>query len=402
MAGGTVKSMPENRARAAALTAMSELSEAVLAVTRHLDTSAVLRTILRTARDLVGAEYAALGVPDGAGSFARFLVEGVSDEQWRAIGPLPRQHGMLGVMMHDPQPQRLADITDDPRFGWWPTAHPRLKGFLGVPIRDGREILGALFMGNTQPVGEGFTEDDEALLKILAAHAAIALTHARLYERERELAITAERARLARELHDAVAQKLFALRLTAQAASTLVESDPERARTQLAQVSALATEAAAELSTAVGELRTPDLSGDGLAEALRKQVAVIDRARSAHGGPRVFFRCGPPCPALPPTHDQVVLRVTQEALHNALRHSAARRIDVSLAAIGKARASEFVGGARLLVRDDGKGFDPEAAGRGLGLVSMRERADSVGGRLTVRTRPGEGTLIELEVPGGRP
>ena len=390
--------MAEKGARAAALAAMSELSEAVLAVTRHLDTSAVLRHILRTARDLVGAEYAALGVPDGAGSFARFLVEGVSDEQWKAIGPLPRQHGMLGVMMQDPHPQRLEDVTADPRFGWWPEAHPVLHGFLGVPIRDGDVILGALFMGNTNPVGadKGFTEDDEALLKILAAHAAIALTHARLYERERELAITTERARLARELHDAVAQKLFALRLTAQAASSLVESDPDRAREQLAQVGALATEAAAELSTAVGELRTPDLAGDGLAEALRKQVAVIDRARSSHGGPRVRFHCGP-SPALPPTHDQVVLRVMQEALHNALRHAQASRIDVSL----HAGADRPDGGARLVVKDDGKGFDPEAAGRGLGLVSMRERADSVGGRLTVCTHEGQGTVIELEVPGGR-
>jgi len=171
-----VNGMSENEARVAALAAMSELSEAVLAVTRHLDTSTVLRHILRTAREVVGAEYAALGVPDGAGSFARFLVEGVTDEQWKAIGPLPRQHGMLGVMMQDPHPQRLADITADPRFNWWPVAHPVLRGFLGVPIRDGDVILGALFMGNTTPVGEGFTEDDEALLKILAAHAAIALT----------------------------------------------------------------------------------------------------------------------------------------------------------------------------------------------------------------------------------
>jgi signal transduction histidine kinase len=389
----------EKNARAVALAAMSELSEAVLAVTRHLDTSAVLRHILRTARDLVGAQYAALGVPDGAGSFARFLVEGVTDEQWKAIGPLPRQHGMLGVMMQNPHPQRLTDITADSRFNWWPSAHPVLRGFLGVPIRDGDEILGALFMGNTDPVGEGgdFTEDDEALLKILAAHAAIALTHARLYERERELAITTERARLARELHDAVAQKIFALRLTAQAAYNLVESDPERAREQLAQVGALATQAAAELSTAVGELRTPDLEGDGLAEALRKQVAVIDRAHGSHGGPRVRFHCGR-SPSLPPTHDQVVLRVAQEALHNALRHAGASRIDVSLHAATSDRPG---GGVRLVVKDDGKGFDPEAAGRGLGLVSMRERADSVGGRLTVSTQADQGTVIELEVPGGR-
>jgi signal transduction histidine kinase len=394
--------MSIDHGRPAALAAMSELSEAVLAVTRHLDTSAVLRTILRTARELVGAEYAALGVPDGAGSFARFLVEGITDEQWHAIGPLPRQHGMLGVMMQDPHPQRLRDITADARFNWWPSAHPELKGFLGVPIRDGHEILGALFMGNTDPDSEGFTEDDEALLRILAAHAAIALTHARLYERERELAITTERARLARELHDAVAQKLFALRLTAKAAGSLIDADPGRAREHLAQVGALATEAAAELSTAVGELRTPDLAGDGLAEALRKQVAVVDRAQSAHGGPKVAFHCCPP-PHLPPTHDQVVLRVAQEALHNALRHSQGEHIDVSLSAIRErdAAADRFAGGARLVVRDDGVGFDPGAAGRGLGLVSMRERADSVGGRLTVRTNPGEGTVVELEVPGGR-
>ncbi|HET9172424.1 MAG TPA: GAF domain-containing sensor histidine kinase [Actinospica sp.] len=393
--------MSETDPRAAALAAMSELSEAVLAVTQHLDTSTVLRTILRTARDLVGAQYAALGVPDGAGSFARFLVEGVTDEEWKAIGPLPRQHGMLGVMMQDPHPQRLPDIMADPRFSWWPSAHPRLRGFLGVPIRDGDLILGALFMGNTEPGGEdsGFTEDDEALLKILAAHAAIALTHARLYERERELAITTERARLARELHDAVAQKLFALRLTAQAASSLIESDPQRAREQLAQVGALATEAAAELSTAVGELRTPDLAGDGLAEALRKQVAVIDRAHGSHGGPRVRFACSP-AQTLPPTHDQVVLRVAQEALHNALKHAGASRIEVFLKPITTG-PERLVGGVKLVVRDDGEGFDPQAAGRGLGLVSMRERADSVGGRLAVQTETGKGTVIALEVPGGR-
>jgi signal transduction histidine kinase len=153
------------------------------------------------------------------------------------------------------------------------------------------------------------------------------------------------------------------------------------------------------LSTAVGELRTPDLAGDGLAEALRKQVAVIDRARSAHGGPRVRFTCHPTQP-LPPTHDQVVLRVAQEALHNALKHAGASRIDVSLQPICTG-PERLVGGVRLVVRDDGKGFDPQAAGRGLGLVSMRERADSVGGRLAVQTQEGTGTLIELEVPGGR-
>lgn len=384
--------------RSQALATLHELSQAVLTISRHLDTGEALRHIVRTARELVGAEYAALGVPDGAGSFARFLVEGISDEQWAAIGPLPRQHGMLSVMLHDPTPQRLDDITADPRFGWWPRAHPKLTAFLGVPIRDCDEILGALFLGNTNPPGDGrgFTEQDEELLTVLAAHAAIALTHARLYERERELAIVEERTRLARELHDAVAQKLFALRLTAEAAGGLVEADPQRARAHLGQISALAGEAAEELRVAVSELRPAELDEDGLAQAMRKQIDVIDRAHQARGGPRVTFH-EVPIGALPPAHEQVALRVAQEALHNALRHAEAKRIELSLGPLPR-------GGVVLTVVDDGSGFDvpSRSAERGLGLVSMRERADSVGGRVQVTSAPGQGTTVRLEVPSGRP
>jgi signal transduction histidine kinase len=384
--------------RSQALATLHELSKAVLTISRHLDTGEALRGIVRTARELVGAEYAALGVPDGAGSFARFLVEGMSDEQWAAIGPLPRQHGMLSVMLHDPNPQRLDDITADPRFGWWPRAHPKLTAFLGVPIRDCDEILGALFLGNTSPPeeGRGFTEEDEELLTVLAAHAAIALTHARLYERERELAIVEERTRLARELHDSVAQKLFALRLTADAAGGMVEADPQRARSHLGQIAALAREAAEELRAAVSELRPAELDEDGLAQAMRKQIDVVDRANQTSGGPRVAFR-QQPISALPPAHEQVVLRVAQEALHNALRHAQAKHIEVSLGPLPR-------GGAVLAVVDDGSGFDVRSgsAERGLGLVSMRERADSVGGRVQVDSAPDQGTTVRLEVPGGRP
>jgi signal transduction histidine kinase len=377
---------------------LSQVSQAVLSVTRQLSVRDVLQVIVRSARSLVGARYAALGVPDAADSFAEFVVDGVSPAEWAAIGPLPRQHGMLSVMLHDPRPQRLDDITADPRFGWWPKAHPKLTAFLGVPIRDCDEILGALFLGNTTPAqdGQGFTEQDEELLTVLAAHAAIALTHARLYERERELAIAEERTRLARELHDAVAQKLFALRLTAEAASGLVQGDPQRARAHLGQISALAKEAAEELRAAVDELRPAELDEDGLAIAMRKKVDVLDRAQQSRGGPRLTFR-DKPISALPPAHEQVVLRVAQEALHNALRHAEAKRIEISLGPLPR-------GGAVLSVVDDGVGFavDSGAGERGLGLVSMRERADSVGGRVQVTSVPGQGTTVRLEVPGGRP
>ncbi|MFJ7153071.1 GAF domain-containing sensor histidine kinase [Streptomyces sp. NPDC100445] len=381
---------------------LDAVSSALLAMSRHLEVRDVLKTIVASARELLDAEYAALGVPDDHGGFAQFVVDGVSDEQWRAIGPLPRQHGILAAMLREARTERLADVREDPRFEGWPPAHPDLADFLGLPIRDGDEVIGALFLANKLcAAGEphrgpraeggcGFTEEDEELLGILAQHAAIALTNARLYERSRELTIAEERSRLAHELHDAVSQKLFSLRLTAQAAAALVDRDPARAKEELHQVAALAAEAADELRAAVVELRPAALDEDGLIATLRTQIQVLDRAHTA----RVTFT-GDGVRALPAAQEEALLRVAQEALHNALRHSGAAHVDVSVRRCGR--------GAVLRVTDDGGGFDPTAvrrAGRHLGLVSMRDRASGAGGTLTVESAPGKGTTIEMEVPGG--
>jgi len=386
---------------------LADVSAALLAMNRQLEVRDVLQTIVASARGLLDAEYAALGVPDDHGGFAQFVVDGVSEEQWRAIGPLPRQHGILAAMLHDATPQRLGDVRTDPRFGGWPSAHPELADFLGMPIADGEEVLGALFLANKR-CGEatsaeggtdvrrsgarpcGFTEEDELLLRLLAQHAAIALTNARLYERSRELTIAGERARIGHELHDAVTQKLFSLRLTAQAGAALVDRDPARAKDELQEIARLAGEAADELRAAVVELRPANLDEDGLVATLRTQTEVLNRAHSAEV---TFTSEG--VRALPAAQEEAVLRVAQEALHNALRHAAASRVEVALVRRGS--------GAVLRVGDDGRGFEPAAvrrAGRHLGLVSMRDRAHGVGGALTVKSEPGKGAVIELEVPGG--
>jgi signal transduction histidine kinase len=390
---------------------LREVSAAVLAVTAHLSVREVLRTILAAARRLLDAEYAALGVPDRKGSFAEFLAVGLTEEQWRAIGPVPRQHGLLGLMLCDPSAVRLADVRDHRQFAGWPGAHPELTSFLGVPIVDGEDILGELFLANKRGPG-GFTADDEELLRLLAGHAAIALVNARLYERSRELSIVEERNRIARELHDAVTQKLFSLRLTVDAAAELLAHDPARAGHELATVRRLAAESVDELRAVVVGLLPVDLAGDGLAAALRKHAELLDRVHPA----AVRF-LGHPVPPLLPERAETVYRIAQEALHNALRHGAPRTVSVDLreltrrgaaageTAAGETAAVETAAGetaaVELTVTDDGTGFDPAAsaaAGRRLGLASMRERARAVGARLEVASRPGAGTTVRLTVP----
>ncbi|MEU9020970.1 GAF domain-containing sensor histidine kinase [Actinomadura sp. NPDC048394] len=361
------------------------VSSAVLAVTRHLSVHEVLQVIVRAAARLLDARYAALGVPDDEGSFAEFVVEGVSDEDWERIGPLPRQHGMLAAMLHGDTPKRLADIRREPEFEGWPVAHPVLKDFLGVPIKDGEDVLGIIFLANKRKPG-GFTQDDQDLLALFAAHAAIAMTNARLYEHNRELTVVAERNRLARELHDAVAQKLFSLRLTARTAAALAEKDPARTVEELEQVERLAADALAELRAVIFELRPADLA-DGLVASLRKHAEVLDRAHET----AVRFTAAEPV-VLPEEQEAVVLRIAQEAVYNALRHAGARTVDVSLRVLD--------GSAVLEVADDGSGFaasDGDQQG-GLGLASMRDRACSIGAAFGIDAGPGRGTTVRLEVP----
>ena len=366
------------------------VSDAVLAVAAELSVEEVLQRLVHSARELAGARYAALGLPDGAGGFRRFLTSGMGDDLVAALGPLPRQHGVLGAMLETAAPYRTGDLRDHPRFrGWWPAGHPDMRSFLGVPIVSPQGVVGAFYL--TEKIeAPDFTDEDEELIGLLAAHAAIAIANARLYEESRELSIVAERNRLALDLHDAVTQKLFALVLSADAARTLLERDPAAAREQVQKLQSQAQDALDELRTLVFELRPPDLEKDGLGEALRKHVEVLRRLEEREIGLDVV-RDVPPHAA----RDREVLRIAQEALQNALRHANGERIDVRLEADD--------GRLLLEIADDGVGFDPDAVAlrsRRLGLTSMEERAARVGGTLEIRSAPGAGTTVRLEVDGG--
>ncbi len=354
--------------------ALAAVSEALLGIAGDLRSDAVLERLVDAARSLGGARYAALGVPDEEGDgFSRWISAGLTDEEIDAIGPLPRDHGLLGAALHDPEPFRSEDVRSDDRFGgWWPAAHPDLDAFLAVPIVFRGDVVGAFYLANKDG---GFDEDDQRLVRDLADHAAVLIEHSRLYEARRELSVLEERNRLARELHDALTQSLFGLRLRLEA------DDVDGARSLLEEIFG-------ELRSLILQLRPPALERDGLVASLAKHLDVVGRTH----GIATHLDAGS-LGDIEPETEQALFRIAQEALTNVVRHAGASSVSVHLA-----RADGLVS---LDVTDDGRGFDPAdraISARRLGLVSMHERAADLGGSLVVESEVGHGTAVRARVP----
>jgi signal transduction histidine kinase len=357
----------------------------LLALAGDLDLDRVLDKVLRTARSAVGARYGALGVPDGRGGFARFLTVGISERRAALIGELPRVHGVLGVLLQAGGAIRLKDIRDHPQFGYYPQAHPELSDFLGVPIRFRNEVLGNLFLSGSR--GGSFSAGDQRTLETLAAFAGVAIANARLYRQAQELATVEERARVARELHDSVSQRLFSMVFEARAAA-LAATD-EGSRESLRGLERSASTALKEMRALVYALRPKSLERDGLEAALRDHVDALQRVH----GTTIEVRARGGEPRLAPSVELALLRIAQEALYNALRHAPGARVQVSL--------EQENGEVRLTVHDQGPGFDHLALPRTtltMGLATMRERAAAVRGRLEVRSAPGAGTTVTATIP----
>jgi len=354
----------------------------LLAIAQDLDLDRVLERVLRTARATVRARYAALGVPDGRGGFARFLTVGVSEKRAAEIGELPRVHGVLGALLNDGA-IRLLDIRRHPRFGYYPAHHPVLQDFLGVPIRHRGEVLGNLFLSGSR--AHAFSARDQRTAETLAAFAGVAIANARLYRQAQELATVEERGRVARELHDSVSQRLFSMVYQARAAA--LRAGEGESREALRELEASAAAALQEMKALVYAVRPKSLDRDGLEATLRDHVEALRRTHDAPIELRVHGD-----PPLRPNEALALLRIAQEALFNAVRHAPGARVQVRLEGNGD--------GTSLAVRDWGPGFDLRAlpgTRRTMGLVTMRERAASVRGVLVIDSAPGRGTSVSVRL-----
>lgn len=363
------------------------LVEAGIALASELDLDTILDKLVRTAAELTGARYAALGVlsPDRT-RVATFITHGVTEDERAAIGAPPYGRGVLGALIADSRPLRLHDLSQDPRAVGFPPNHPPMRTFLGVPVALRGVVFGNLYL--TEKHGGDFTEDDEEVTVLLAAQAAVAIGNARRVERDVLARVVetqeSERRRLARELHDGVGQALTSILLGLSSVEHAADLDSaRRAAFGLRELVVSTLQDVRQLSV---ELRPKALDDFGLDPALRRLGQSV--RETAGLDVQVESRVG--AERLTPDVETAVYRIVQEALANTLRHAAAKQVSV----VATRRDDRI----SLVIEDDGKGFDPLEPVEGMGLAGMRERVGLLDGSLEVDSALGSGTTIAVELP----
>lgn len=372
---------------------LAALHEAGLAIMAELDLGQVLQRVVDRARLLVGARYGLLILLD-EGTRTLFT-SGYPVTERCSIGDLSG-HGLLEQVLWEGRVLCIDDLERYPGERRYPKDHVVMHSLLGVPIRSPEGILGGLYLADRED-GKPFDVHDRTRVERFATQAALAITNARLHRRLTSLAVSEERERIAREMHDSLAQVLGYV-ITKVAALRELVRRPERQADvdrHLQQLEQAAREAYADVREGILGLRTGLTSSRSLLEAIRTYVERWHEQT----GIKVVFHGEPSDEALrglQPMAELQLLRIVQEALANVRKHAQASAVTVELR-----RADGVV---RLVVEDDGIGFDPSALERAhyprFGLATMRERAEAVGGTLTVTSTPGRGTRVEAILPLG--
>ena len=363
------------------------LLDAVLALGSNLDHPNMLRRIVEAAVGLVDARYGALGVLDDTGTrLAQFITVGIDDDTHQLIGNLPEGHGLLGALIVDAKPLRLPDLREHPDSFGFPPHHPPMRSFLGVPVRVRDQVFGNLYLTD-KTTAEVFSDVDEELVVGLAAAAGVAIENARLHSRVAELALVADRERIARDLHDTVIQRLFATGLSLQGTARLVRTNADAAVTRIEGAMDALDLTVKHIRSAIFGLESSRVSWGG---GLRDRALALGREATGALGfePRLFFD-GPVDSGVGDDLAAELLATLREAISNVARHAHATRVEVELVV-----TEQVV----LRVIDDGIGPPAPDTPRGHGLKNMEARAARHGGRFELRAGPHGGSVLVWQVP----
>lgn len=363
---------------------LRRLMDAVLMLAADIELPILLRHLVEEACSLVDARFGALGVLNEARTgLEQFLTVGLSDSEEKAIGARPTGRGVLGLLITEPATLRLTDLTSHPDSYGFPDCHPPMKSFLGVPLRSRGEVYGNLYLTDKQGTND-FSEEDGALAEALALAAGIAIENTRLHNRVRVLGMLDDRDRIARDLHDRVVQRIFAVGMALQSAMRLPE---------LGLVVDRVGKAVEDLDSTITEIRTTifELGDSTILGGLRHGVLGLaeELTPSLGSRPEVVFD-GPIDNAISQPIADHLLAVLREALTNAGKHAHATKFVVTLSV-----STEVT----LVVTDNGTGIDlPLEGAAGLGLSNLRGRAERLGGTFEVQRAQGGGTRVIWCVP----
>jgi signal transduction histidine kinase len=357
------------------------LIDAILLIETDADLDGLLSRIIEAACRLVGARYGALGVIDTDGTtLSRFITYGLELQQRAAIGPEPRGHGLLGEIIRQGATLRLDELADHPTSSGFPMNHPPMHRFLGVPVCTGDDhIFGNLYL--TDPLdGEPFSEEDEQLTEAFGRAAGLVIDQELLRSNMRELTLSEERERLARDLHDTVIQRLFGVGLALQTSLPSIVDDNVRERIN---------NVLDELDITIHEIRTTifeidqdrTTGGQTLEERVYALSAEIESRLGVLADVKIAadidHDVGPQCA-------QHCVQALREILSNVVRHSQATSVDITVDT-----NDDLI---EVVVRDNGVGFLPNV-GSGRGVRNLSSRARELGGNCTIKSKIGSGTTV---------
>jgi signal transduction histidine kinase len=356
------------------------LIDAILLIETDADIVGLLGRIIETASRLVGARYGALGVIAGDGvTLSRFITYGLDTEERAAIGSEPQGKGILGEITLHRTPLRIDDLTAHPKSFGFPPNHPPMQRFLGVPVTTGDgHIYGNLYL--TEPLdGQPFSEEAEHLLEAFGRAAGLVIDQEMLRTSVRELTLSEERERLARDLHDTVIQRLFGVGLALQISLSSVLDDDVRSRIN---------NVLDELDATIHEIRTTIFEIDqdqAPGETLEQRVAQLSGEVESRLGVLAELKVASGIDTeIGPRSAQHVVQALREILSNIVRHSEATEVKIQVDTTQNL--------IEVIVRDNGVGFTPNI-GSGRGLRNLSSRARDLGGDCTIESELGNGTIV---------
>jgi signal transduction histidine kinase len=352
---------------------------------RHLNLDQVLEALMDVAMDILQADKCSLMELDAQRE--KLVVRAARGFSPETVAQMVFSlgEGSVGRVLASGERAIVEDTHTEPHVARRITEPEGIRSFMHVPIKIGGQMFGVFNVDYIEP--RAFGEEVQRLFTALAQRAALAIENAQLYEQAQQAATLEERQRLARELHDSVTQALYGVTLYGEAAARLLSSGrADLAADHLRELRDTAHEALREMRLLIFELRPPLLEQEGLIVALQARLEAVE----GRAGLKTAFNVEGEV-HLPPEIEQGLYRIGQEALNNALKHARARSVAVSLHQDQRAVILE--------ITDDGMGFDLATAREsgGLGLRGMKERAAQLGGQLTVKSEPGAGTSVRVEV-----